>query len=262
MGDSMASDVVAVTATYLLWKLLLRRAVGTAPDKRGWGLETYIAALAHQIALVAACAALVLCSYGSLDPWLRLPWPKRRASSLRFERLFCIMQLVEMATDALYLRYPGFGSQYKAHHMFTFLSGVLFMSADGDFPVGVAIICTALLEFGGGCLNLVNLVAQPTPTMYRCRTYAYAWSRLVATVVLGLATRTTVMSWATVDSTSDDAEVPPPPWLAYTFAWLVIGVNLRWVYAMLTAERSTDAMGGFDKATPTTTKSDKADKDR
>lgn len=227
MSGLSAAAFGAFVGMYTMWKLVLRQYTGSKPDERGWGLEAYVSAFIHQTATLFFGAALFL-SQNNLDAWLAGPW-KGDGESQRAEEYFLLMQAAEMATDVLRDRkYPGFGVSYLAHHVATFLAtlAALFMVV----PVGGVIGFATCMEGGGAVLNAVSLYPKVTnprddrakapPALITARVLLFTASRLVAAVVLA---KTTVAA----------AALEPPPWAAIVFAWAILAVNTKWVWAML-----------------------------
>ena len=55
----VAVDALVTLAVYACGKAVLRGFTGSTPDARGWGLETYISALVHQLATTVLGVSLI-----------------------------------------------------------------------------------------------------------------------------------------------------------------------------------------------------------
>ena len=163
---NLPKNALGIFMFFILYKLVIRYFTGTKPDKRKWGIETYIAAAIHQINCLLLGSYLMYRVY-QLDEtklygkWLSSSFFDKERNELFpeidfLDQLFVLGQTAEMLTDfILYLRYPAFGRSYCIHHMTTMLcSGSSFFAV---VPVGAPIVITTVMETGGLALNLVSI---------------------------------------------------------------------------------------------------------
>jgi len=255
------SLVLSTATVYIAGKALLRRAVGHAPDARGWGLETYLSAAIHQLATTLCGLSIIAMHRSELDDWLTASWT---GEDQRAERLLLIMQAVEMATDCVRDHtYAGFGRSYLQHHLSTLAASLaaLWLSV----PVGCVVAFTTCMEAGGLALNAVSLYRPAMnarshgarlgcqPVMEKntlrapqwlmdLRAFAFSGSRLLAALILA---KTTAVSYV----------LERPCWIALMSAWCIIAVNAPWVVTMLRSAfaaergspRGTQDMDTFSK---------------
>lgn len=227
MHETLAADAFALMAVYVLWKLMLRQVVGCAADTRGWGIETYVSAMVHQIATTLVTLHLLTVHFSVLSSWLGTTWVDARVPGLRLERGFFLMQAAEMLTDAMmHYHYPGFKTTYLLHHAFTLLAAAAAVFA--HIPVGGCICFGAAMELGGLSLNVVSLWPSLTRSthvpleLYTARVVVFVGSRVVAAAVMARTTQLSVTSSAGLQC-----------YLAEALAWCIIFINFRWVITMV-----------------------------
>jgi len=230
---NLPKNALGIFMFFILYKLVIRYFTGTKPDKRKWGIETYIAAAIHQINCLLLGSYLMYRVY-QLDEtklygkWLSSSFFDKERNELFpeidfLDQLFVLGQTAEMLTDfILYLRYPAFGRSYCIHHMTTMLcSGSSFFAV---VPVGAPIVITTVMETGGLALNLVSIRLslipdiKPPKWMFNARLYFYTFTRMLGLFFVVLMT----------------------PYLSGTLPqitcmlliYALIFVNLSWVYTM------------------------------
>ena len=230
-------QVLMVLIAYFVVKLVIRNVSLTETDKKGWGRETYWAAMFHNIGQgivwLGAIVSLAAQSSSSEDfftrvsEWFETPW--QGWDRMFWERLGFAMNIVEMFTDSvLYSGYPGFGEAYWRHHMMTFMAATGFFVVQRA-PVGLAVSFGSLMELGSAPLNYCNL--WPSRSAFRFRTACYSVSRLVATAVLCYGTHMAIYR------PSRFAWVPLLP------LWAVMIVNFQWLFSMLKAQYDFEQNG-------------------
>ena len=99
----------AIFVFYMTYKLVIRSFTGTKPDKRKWGVETYIAAAVHQINCFLLGVYLMyrvykLQDYSVFSKWLSMSFfDSERHEILKdintLDGIFVLGQSIEMLTD-------------------------------------------------------------------------------------------------------------------------------------------------------------------
>lgn len=254
---NLSKNALTVFTFFIAYKLLIRYFTGTVPDKRKWGIETYIAAAVHQINCFLLGAYLMYRVYQLDDEelygkWLSLSFfneeRKEIFQEINFlDQIFVLGQTMEMLTDfILYLRYPAFGRSYCIHHLTTMIcSGSSFFAT---VPVGAPIVITTVMETGGLALNVVSIRLslmpnkKPPTWMFDARLYFYTCTRVLGALMVLLMTKYMISTTAQI--------------VCMILLYALIFVNLNWVNAMWKSKlkkyknpRSQIAKGKAFKAT-------------
>ena len=230
---NLPENALTVFTFFIAYKLLIRYFTGTVPDKRKWGIETYIAAAVHQINCFLLGSYLMYRVYQLDDEelygkWLSLSFFNIERNEIFQEinfldQIFVLGQTVEMLTDfILYLRYPAFGRSYCIHHLTTMLcSGSSFFAV---VPVGAPIVITTVMETGGLALNLVSIRLslmpnkKPPTWMFNARLYFYTFTRVLGLLMVLFMTKYMIHTISQI--------------LCMVLIYALIFVNLNWVNAM------------------------------
>jgi len=235
---------------YILWKMGIRFIFGKTLDsnftkKYGWGKDSYITAIIHQFGIIILGCWIAYektIEETDFNKWLNSILDENMLYSdyYKYEGVFTSMMLSEMATDCFFNSgYPGFDISYLLHHIFTFLSTFAFSIYPG-LPIGYLILWGTAMETGSFCFTMASIhrcfFKNTSPILYTYRNIGFLTSRLVATIILAMATKSILNH-------------PNPKLIGPTFSWIVMFVNYNWIFKMILLHikvKSVECLNIFD----------------